>query len=229
MALGLYLKSCLWWLFLGFGIAWPAIVLSAPADSGDIAPSNSAGGIEETACRIIESAAGSPAHIPVDLLDAAYLGGKAASRPGLPARRGAQGIAQFMPRHGRGAGSCSTRSIPEQAIPQGGHAARRFGSAVWQYRPPAVAAYNAGSNSVADWLGAKGSLPAETQDYVLSVTGSDGRRLGRGQAGNRAYRRAERFTVMHRDHRRPSHRKRAPGSVTLGAMGAFSFSGNFSK
>ena len=35
----------------------------------------------------------------------------------------------------------------------------------------AAAAYNAGPTAVARWLAKKGSLPFETEDYVLAVTG----------------------------------------------------------
>ena len=37
----------------------------------------------------------------------------------------------------------------------------------------AAAAYNAGPTAVARWLAKKGSLPFETEDYVLAVTGHD--------------------------------------------------------
>ena len=37
----------------------------------------------------------------------------------------------------------------------------------------AAAAYNAGQTAVAHWLAKKGSLPFETEDYVLAVTGHD--------------------------------------------------------
>ena len=37
----------------------------------------------------------------------------------------------------------------------------------------AAAAYNAGPNAVAGWLAGNGSLPIETQDYVLAITGHD--------------------------------------------------------
>ena len=37
----------------------------------------------------------------------------------------------------------------------------------------AAAAYNAGPNALTDWLGGKGVLPLETQNYVLAITGHD--------------------------------------------------------
>jgi hypothetical protein len=37
----------------------------------------------------------------------------------------------------------------------------------------AAAAYNAGPNALANWLGGQGVLPVETQSYVLAITGHD--------------------------------------------------------
>ena len=36
----------------------------------------------------------------------------------------------------------------------------------------AAAAYNAGPRRVQDWLDGKGSMPAETRNYVVAITGS---------------------------------------------------------
>jgi hypothetical protein len=84
---------------------------------------------------------------------------------------GAQGVAQFMP------GTASERGLadpfdPGTAIPASARLladlAQRFGNLGL-----AAAAYNAGPNALANWLGGKGSMPLETQDYVLQITGHD--------------------------------------------------------
>lgn len=83
--------------------------------------------------------------------------------------KGALGIAQFMP------GTAHERGLldpfdPAAAIPASAsflaELRARFGNLGL-----AAAAYNAGVERVADWLGDEGSLPLETQDYVLSITG----------------------------------------------------------
>jgi hypothetical protein len=83
--------------------------------------------------------------------------------------KGAQGIAQFMP------GTAAEQGLadpfdPEQAIPKAARLvadlAQRFGNLGL-----AAAAYNAGSNRVADWLAGSNTLPGETEAYVVALTG----------------------------------------------------------
>ena len=92
-------------------------------------------------------------------------------RPTAVSPAGAQGVAQFMP------GTASERGLvdpfdPASAIPASakflGELKRRFGNLGL-----AAAAYNAGQTAVGNWLAGKGSLPFETQDYVLAITGRD--------------------------------------------------------
>ena len=92
-------------------------------------------------------------------------------RPTAVSPAGAQGVAQFMPE------TASERGLvdpfdPAAAIPASakflGELKRRLGNLGL-----AAAAYNAGETAVAHWLANKGSLPFETQDYVLAVTGHD--------------------------------------------------------
>jgi soluble lytic murein transglycosylase-like protein len=82
----------------------------------------------------------------------------------------AQGIAQFMP------GTASERRLldpfdPVQALPKSAEYLNelrgQFGNLGL-----AAAAYNAGPRRVQDWLDGKGSMPAETRNYVFAVTGS---------------------------------------------------------
>jgi hypothetical protein len=82
----------------------------------------------------------------------------------------AQGIAQFMP------GTANERRLldpfdPVQALPKSAEYLNelrgQFGNLGL-----AAAAYNAGPRRVQEWLEGKGSMPAETRDYVLAITGS---------------------------------------------------------
>ncbi|WP_247869180.1 lytic transglycosylase domain-containing protein [Ahrensia sp. 13_GOM-1096m] len=82
---------------------------------------------------------------------------------------GAQGIAQFMP------GTAKIRNLddpfdPEKAIPASAlYLAKlrvQFGNLGL-----ASAAYNSGETRVANWLARGGSLPIETENYVLDITG----------------------------------------------------------
>jgi hypothetical protein len=92
-------------------------------------------------------------------------------RPDAVSPAGAQGVAQFMP------GTANERGLidpfdPASAIPASARFLNelrlRFGNLGL-----AAAAYNGGPTAVAHWLANKGSLPFETQDYVLAVTGHD--------------------------------------------------------
>jgi hypothetical protein len=87
-------------------------------------------------------------------------------------RRGqrAQGIAQFMP------GTASERRLldpfdPVQALPKSAEflneLRRQFGNLGL-----AAAAYNAGPRRVQEWLAGTGTLPQETRNYVVAVTGT---------------------------------------------------------
>ena len=92
----------------------------------------------------------------------------------------AQGIAQFMP------GTASERRLldpfdPVQALPKSAEFLRelreQFGNLGL-----AAAAYNAGPRRVRDWLAGSGSMPQETRNYVVAITGIHGRRLGQRPA-----------------------------------------------
>ncbi|HEY1543096.1 MAG TPA: lytic transglycosylase domain-containing protein [Xanthobacteraceae bacterium] len=84
-------------------------------------------------------------------------------------RKGAQGIAQFMPATARLRG-LGNPFDPLEAIRKSGELLRslrgEFGNLGL-----AAAAYNAGSRRVHDWLGSQRGLPQETQAYVRFVTG----------------------------------------------------------
>jgi hypothetical protein len=83
--------------------------------------------------------------------------------------KGAQGIAQFMP------ATAAERGLADPfdtgtAIPASASLLadlrKRFGNLGL-----AAAAYNAGADRVREWLSDDGTLPFETEDYVLSITG----------------------------------------------------------
>lgn len=82
---------------------------------------------------------------------------------------GAQGIAQFMPATAKIRGLADPFD-PLQAIPASASfladLRREFGNLGL-----AAAAYNSGGGRVSRWLARRGGLPAETRDYVLSITG----------------------------------------------------------
>ncbi len=83
---------------------------------------------------------------------------------------GAQGIAQFMP------GTAKLRGLADafdyrQALPASADYLQvlrmKFGNLGL-----AAAAYNLGEDGTARWLAGRRSLPVETEDYVLEITGS---------------------------------------------------------
>ncbi len=89
--------------------------------------------------------------------------------PGAVSPKGAQGLAQFMP------GTAKRRGLddpfdPKQALAaSAAYLAELRGS--FGNLGLAAAAYNAGEDRVRRWLAGKSSLPYETQDYVMSITG----------------------------------------------------------
>jgi len=123
--------------------------------------------VEQALCRLIEGAARTQ-KIPRDLLTK-LIWQESSFRPNVVSPAGAQGIAQFMP------GTAKERGLldpfdPEQAIPKAAefisHLTEQFGNLGL-----AAAAYNGGPARVAAWLAGRGGLPAETQNYVVAVTG----------------------------------------------------------
>lgn len=90
-------------------------------------------------------------------------------KPDAVSSKGAQGIAQFMPRTARLSGLADPFN-PFEAIAKSGQLLRElrreFGNLGL-----AAAAYNAGSGRVRDWIGRRRPLPLETRAYVRLVTG----------------------------------------------------------
>ncbi|MGL4525679.1 MAG: lytic transglycosylase domain-containing protein, partial [Aestuariivirga sp.] len=89
--------------------------------------------------------------------------------PGAVSPKGAQGIAQFMP------GTAKRRNLDDPFDPKAALAASAAYLAelrsMFGNLGHATAAYNSGEDRTRRWLAGKTTLPLETQDYVLSITG----------------------------------------------------------
>jgi hypothetical protein len=139
--------------------------LTARTASGDAGPESD--NALATLCGIVESSAMAEG-LPVGFFTR-LIWRESAFKPTAVSPAGAQGVAQFMPR------TASERGLadpfdPAAAIPESAKLIAelelRFGNLGL-----AAAAYNAGPTAVNNWLGDKGALPFETQDYVLAITG----------------------------------------------------------
>jgi hypothetical protein len=90
-------------------------------------------------------------------------------RNDIVSSKGAMGIAQFMPERAHESGLANPFD-PLQALPASARLLRdlraQFGNLGF-----AAAAYNAGPKRVSDWLAHGGTLPRETREYVVDVTG----------------------------------------------------------
>lgn len=82
---------------------------------------------------------------------------------------GAQGLAQFMPKVAAEKGLLDPFD-PIQALPASARFLRDL-RAQFGNLGLAAAAYNAGARRIQDWLAKRGTLPRETRDYVLKITG----------------------------------------------------------
>jgi soluble lytic murein transglycosylase-like protein len=151
-------------IFLGPSIG---LLMAGAAAGADTVHSTSSETIEETTCRIVESAAHS-AHVPVALLTR-LVWVESRFQAGVVSSAGAQGVAQFMPQTAAERGLADPFD-PEQAIPIAAKFLvdldQQFGNIGL-----ATAAYNAGPARVAGWLAGSGDLPRQTQVYVFLLTG----------------------------------------------------------
>jgi hypothetical protein len=144
-------------------LAAPPAAAQEPASSG----------IDAALCRMIDDAAREHAVPPAFLTRLIFQ--ESSFRAGVTSFAGAQGVAQFMPGTARERGLADPFD-PEQAVPKAAHFLAelrdRFGN--WGL---AAAAYNGGPNRVAGWIAARDTaqprfLPAETENYVLAITGA---------------------------------------------------------
>ena len=148
----------------------PAAAAPPPPPAAPAPPASA--NVRESVCLIIESAARAN-DLPLEFF-ARVIWQESRFRPdavGPVTRSGqrAQGIAQFMP------GTAAERGLldpfdPVQALPKSAEflrdLRRQFGNLGL-----AAAAYNAGPKRVRDWMAGARTLPAETRNYVLAITG----------------------------------------------------------
>ena len=90
--------------------------------------------------------------------------------PAAVSPAGAQGIAQFMPQTAAMRGLTNAFE-PLQALRESASYLRELRTTFRGNLGLAAAAYNAGPGPVEAWLARRGVLPAETQAYVMIVTG----------------------------------------------------------
>jgi transglycosylase-like protein with SLT domain len=151
-----------WLLCLGF-----VLRLSASAVRADTTNDRPGETVQQAACRNVESAAHDTG-LSVELLTR-LIWVESRFQPTVISRVGAQGIAQFMRTTAAERGLFDPYD-PEQAIPQAAkllvHLEQQFGNIGL-----AIAAYNAGSTRVANWLAGAGTLPKYTPAFVLALTG----------------------------------------------------------
>ena len=148
----------------------PAAAAPPPPPAAPAPPASA--NVRESVCLIIELAARAN-DLPLEFF-ARVIWQESRFRPdavGPVTRSGqrAQGIAQFMP------GTAAERGLldpfdPVQALPKSAEflrdLRRQFGNLGL-----AAAAYNAGPQRVRDWMAGARTLPAETRNYVLAITG----------------------------------------------------------
>src|SRR5262249_19207592 len=90
--------------------------------------------------------------------------------PNAVSSKGAQGIAQFMPRTASGRGLADPFE-PLQALREAASYLRELRTTFHGSLGLAAAAYNAGPGRVEAWLAGRRGLPGETRAYVRIVTG----------------------------------------------------------
>jgi hypothetical protein len=159
--------------------SWLAVFLLLGSARAEERPTVSAGEVPppsaaatESLCLLLESAAsanGLPLEFFVRLIWKESRFVPDAIGPVTRSGQRARGIAQFMP------GTAAERGLldpldPIAALPKSAELLRdlrgEFGNLGL-----AAAAYNAGPRRVRDWLAGTGGMPAQTRDYVASITG----------------------------------------------------------
>jgi hypothetical protein len=143
--------------------------LMASAEAWPIAPVTTAKPVRDTSEVKRMARAAATAHaVPIDYF-LRLINQESGFNQRAVSRAGAQGIAQFMP------GTAAMRGLkdpfdPAEALPKSAaflsELTRQFGNVGL-----AAAAYNCGSNCVANWLAGRGRMPLETRAYVLAITG----------------------------------------------------------
>jgi hypothetical protein len=158
---------------IGGGIARPSVEELAVPEQHKPADDARESDTREAMCLMIESAAKANG-LPLEFFARVIWQESRfqSDAVGPMTRRGerAQGIAQFMP------GTASERRLldpfdPVQALPKSAEflseLRTQFGNLGL-----AAAAYNAGPHRVQEWLAGTGSMPQETRNYVVAITGT---------------------------------------------------------
>ena len=163
----------------GGGIARPSVEeLAIPSDESKSEPQKPAEAARETdtreaMCLMIEAAAKAN-DLPLEFFARVIWQESRfqSDAVGPLTRRGerAQGIAQFMP------GTASERRLldpfdPVQALPKSAESLNELRTQFGNLGL-AAAAYNAGPHRVQEWLAGSGSMPQETRNYVVAITGA---------------------------------------------------------
>ncbi|NNF77660.1 MAG: lytic transglycosylase domain-containing protein [Rhizobiales bacterium] len=150
----------------------PCVAVQAAPGDEDTGPVKPAAKPTKTSfiadvCRRIERAAETTALPPAFF--ARLLWKESRFNPNAVSPKGAMGIAQFMP------GTAKLRGLEDPfdattAIPASARYLAKLRDEFGNLGL-AAAAYNAGENRVARWRAGRSSLPAETRDFVVSITG----------------------------------------------------------
>jgi len=121
----------------------------------------------ESICSTVQSAAAAN-ELPIEFFTR-LIWQESRFNPRAVSRKGAQGVAQFMPKTALWRGLADPFD-PIQALPQSAAFLREL-RAQFGNLGLAAAAYNAGPGRVQAWLAGHASLPGETRAYVMAITG----------------------------------------------------------
>jgi hypothetical protein len=142
------------------------VAFEAPADPDDNSGQSSDLSLDDLCNAVFSSAQDNDLPIP---FFANLIWQESRLRDDAVSKKGALGIAQFMPETAAETG-LDNPFDPLQAIPASAHFLRElrleFGNLGF-----VAAAYNAGAHRVAEWLEHRANLPRETRGYVVRVTG----------------------------------------------------------
>ena len=143
---------------------------TAPQREGDAKAQSRAPGeppSRESICSAVQSAAAAN-ELPIEFFTR-LIWQESRFNPRAVSRKGAQGVAQFMPKTAQWRGLADPFD-PIQALPQSAAFLREL-RAQFGNLGLAAAAYNAGPGRVQAWLAGRASLPGETRAYVVAITG----------------------------------------------------------
>jgi hypothetical protein len=153
---------------LGLALA-PNVYAQRPIIDDFVGPADPQTELEKKLCEMIEAAAARHG-IPSDFFTR-LLWKESRFQSDALSPKGAQGIAQFMPDTAAERGLLDPFDVATAIPASASYLAdlkAQFGNLGL-----AAAAYNAGPQRVSDWLADESGLPYETQDFVLSITGTD--------------------------------------------------------